>query len=69
MSGLHMLPLAHAKTPEPLDGEFLEYLAACEHQDHNWTVVADEELRKSAKVKKPPRRAPAKDAKPGMAPP
>ena len=39
---------AHGGAPEPLDAEFLDYLLACERKDDNWTVVADEKLRKKA---------------------
>ena len=39
---------AVASTPEPLDADFLDYLLACESKDDNWTVVADEKLRKKA---------------------
>ena len=39
---------AYAGVPEPLDKEFLDYLLACESKDDNWTVVADEKLRKKA---------------------
>jgi len=39
---------AFAGEPEPLDKEFLDYLLACESKDDNWTVVADEKLRKKA---------------------
>ena len=45
--GLHGVP-ALASPPEPLDVEFLDYLAACEGKDDNWTVVADDKLRKKA---------------------
>ena len=50
-SCLRAIP-AVAGTPEPLEAEFLEYLLACERPDDNWTVVADEKLRK--KASKPP---------------
>jgi hypothetical protein len=54
---------ASAAAPDPLDAEFLDYLLACESKDDNWTVVADEKLRKkvgkdASKEKAPP---PAKD--------
>jgi len=39
---------ADAGAPEPLDTEFLDYLLACESKDDNWTVVADDKLRKEA---------------------
>ena len=39
---------ASAGAPEPLDTEFLDYLLACESKDDNWTVVADDKLRKKA---------------------
>jgi hypothetical protein len=44
-----------AGTPEPLDTEFLDYLLACEGKDDNWTVVADEKLRKKAGKQQPPK--------------
>jgi hypothetical protein len=51
---------AFAAPPEPLDVEFLDYLAACEGKDDNWTVVADDKLRKKAESKPPvPKQPPA----------
>jgi hypothetical protein len=45
----------HAATPEPLDVEFLDYLATCEGKDDNWTVVAKEkDGKKPAEPAKPP---------------
>jgi hypothetical protein len=61
---LTMMAFAQAKPPEPLDREFLDYLAACESKDDNWTVVADGELRKRAEAGQKPKRPPVKDAKP-----
>ena len=40
-----------AAAPEALDAEFLDYLAACENPNDNWTVVADEKLRRKAAEK------------------
>lgn len=42
-----------AGTPEPLETEFLDYLLACESKDDNWTVVADDKLRKKASKETP----------------
>jgi hypothetical protein len=53
------LPGAIAATPEPLDPEFLDYLVACEGKDDNWTVVADEKLRRKAAAKPVPKKPPA----------
>jgi hypothetical protein len=49
---------AFAAPPEPLDVEFLDYLAACEGKDDNWTVVADDKLRKKAGSKPVPDQPP-----------
>ena len=49
---------ALAGPPEPLDAAFLDYLLACEGKDDNWTVVADEQLRKKAA------KVPAKETPP-----
>lgn len=49
--------------PEPLDAEFLDYLAACESKDDNWTVVVDEKQRRKITAKQPPKETPpARDA-------
>jgi hypothetical protein len=66
---LHGAP-AIAAAPEPLDVEFLDYLAACEGKDDNWTVVADEKLRKKAATKPVPERSPVTEAgkQPGSKP-
>jgi hypothetical protein len=53
---------AIAATPEPLDVEFLDYLAACEGKDDNWTVVADDKLRKKVVTKPVPKQPPATEA-------
>jgi hypothetical protein len=58
-----------AGTPEPLDAEFLDYLLACEGKDDNWTVVADDKVRKKAskatpKEKSPPAKEEQQEAKP-----
>jgi hypothetical protein len=56
---------ALAAEPEALEPEFLDYLAACEGKDDNWTVVADAKTRK--KITKEPVKekapAPAKEAR------
>jgi len=64
-------PPAFAGKPEPLDKEFLDYLAACEGKDDNWTVVAKEKERRKAAEKSPAKPAdpavkgaPAPEAKP-----
>lgn len=53
---------AFASPPEPLDVEFLDYLAACEGKDDNWTVVADDKLRKKAESKPVPKQPPVTEA-------
>ena len=60
---------AFAGKPEPLDKDFLDYLAACEGKDDNWTVIADDKKRKAAEKapkEKPPAKveAPKPEAKP-----
>jgi hypothetical protein len=52
---------ALAAAPEPLDAEFLDYLLTCERPDDNWTVIADEKLRKKASKAPPKEKAPAGD--------
>ena len=47
---------AFAGKPEPLDKDFLDYLAACEGKDDNWTVIADDKKRRAAE--KAPRQTP-----------
>jgi hypothetical protein len=54
---------AIAGKPEALDAEFLDYLAACEGKDDNWTVVADGKKPNKAADKVPP-KPDAPDAKP-----
>jgi hypothetical protein len=53
-----------AAAPEALEPDFLDYLLACEGKDDNWTVVADDKLRKKIS-KAPPSKeksqAPAKE--------
>ena len=46
---------------EPLDAEFLDYLLACEGKNDNWTVVADEKLRKKASKDAPKQESPPAD--------
>jgi hypothetical protein len=66
---LTMGSVTQAKSPDALDAEFLEYIAACEHADDNWTVVADEALRKkAAKNEKKPTRPPVREVKPEARP-
>jgi hypothetical protein len=61
---LTMVRVAQAKPPEALDSEFLDYLAACESREDNWTVVADDQLRKKLEASQKPKRPPVKDVKP-----
>jgi hypothetical protein len=73
-AALSSLPLpAFAGKPEPLDKDFLDYLAACEGKDDNWTVIAgDKKTGKAVKetppaAKTPPaadKSAPKPEAKP-----
>ena len=55
---------------KPLDAELLDYLLNCEGKDDNWTVVADEKIRKKAgkapapKEKSPPDEDKKPEAKP-----
>jgi hypothetical protein len=54
-----------ATTPETLDAEFLDYLAACEDEAGNWTVVANEkapEKPEAGKRESAPSPASGKDA-------
>ena len=55
---LRAAPAFASPPPEPLDVEFLDYLAACEGKDDNWTVVADDKLRKKAGSKPVPKQPP-----------
>ena len=60
---------ALAGKPETLDKEFLDYLAACEGKDDNWTVIADDKQRPKAADRSPPKSPPDKAAeKPGAKP-
>jgi hypothetical protein len=52
-------PPALAGKPEPLDKEFLDYLAACEGKDDNWTVIADDKKGRKPADKAPPAPPPA----------
>lgn len=47
--------------PEPLDADFLDYLAACEGKDDNWTVVQDEKKGAGKAARKDPPKKPAPD--------
>jgi hypothetical protein len=54
---------ALAGKAEALDVEFLDYLAACEGKDDNWTVVADDKKKRKPADKVPAGQAPpARDA-------
>jgi hypothetical protein len=54
---------ALAGKAETLDVEFLDYLAACEGKDDNWTVVADDKKKRKPVDKPPTEQAPpARDA-------
>jgi hypothetical protein len=55
-----------AATPEPLDTDFLDYLANCEGKDDNWTVIASDKERKKTAV--PPAKPPAKPTEPARQP-
>jgi hypothetical protein len=62
ISGMGAWPLeALSAPPEPVDTEFLDYLAGCEGEDDNWTVVASERERVEA-AKPPEGKTPAKEA-------
>lgn len=50
--------VAMAAPPEPLDTEFLDYLAQCEGKDDNWTVVASGKERKKATPPPPAKPSP-----------
>ena len=57
---------ALAGKPEPLDKDFLDYLAACEGKDDNWTVIDGDKRPPKAPEKNPPTAPPDKAAeKPG----
>jgi hypothetical protein len=49
---------ADAGKPESLDKDFLDYLAACEGKDDNWTVI-DGDRRNSKSAEKAPAKPPA----------
>jgi hypothetical protein len=52
---------AFAGAPQPLETEFLDYLLTCESKDDNWTVVADDKLRKKARKEAPKEKSPPAD--------
>jgi hypothetical protein len=52
---------ALAGKPEPLDTDFLDYLAACEGKDDNWTVIAGDKQRRKVADKEPPRATAPQD--------
>lgn len=60
------LPLPAADEIEPLDGDFLEYLANLERDDDDWTLLADAEDSQQAPSTKTSAdakaRQPAKEA-------
>jgi len=49
--------VARATPPEPLDTDFLDYLAQCEGKEDNWTVVANGKERKKATPPRPEKPA------------
>ena len=55
---------AWAGETKALDPEFLDYLLACEGKSDNWTVVADEKLRKKAGKAAAPKDAPTEKSPP-----
>ena len=56
---------AWSAAPEPVDAEFLDYLATVEGKDDNWTVVASDRERKKAATRDPKAEVPPdKAAKP-----
>jgi hypothetical protein len=74
-TGLACPTLATDVPPEPIDAEFLDYLANYEGQRDNWTVVASEQERRKAPAQaeaaKPDPRSkapPADAANPGVKP-
>lgn len=50
--------VAWSAAPEPVDAEFLDYLATVEGKDDNWTVVASDRERKKAASREPKAKAP-----------
>lgn len=52
---------AFAGKPEPLDKDFLDYLASCEGKDDDWTVIADGKKERRKAEKEPPKAAPPTD--------
>jgi hypothetical protein len=59
-----LAPAAFADKPAPLDKDFLDYLAACEGKDDNWTVLEDGKQRRKVAEKAPPKPAPVDAAAP-----
>jgi hypothetical protein len=56
---------AMAAEPEPLDVEFLDYLANCEGKEDNWTVVAGRKQEKKVPEKEAaPAKPPARNSAP-----
>ena len=53
---------AWSAAPEPVDPEFLDYLATVEGKDDNWTVVASDRERKKAAAREPKVKAPPDEA-------
>lgn len=62
-------PLPAADEIEPLDGDFLEYLANMEQEDDDWTLLADAEERQSAATDKAAADAKARKTAKEAAPP
>lgn len=65
------LPLPAADEIEPLDADFLDYLANMEREDDDWTLLADAEDRQPAATDKAATEVkapkPAKEAAPTAA--
>jgi hypothetical protein len=51
-------PPAWCGAPQPVDADFLDYLATVEGKDDNWTVVASERERKKVAARQPPAKNP-----------
>ena len=62
-------PLLAADEIEPLDADFLEYLANMEREDDDWTLLADAEDRQPASTDKAVAEAKARKAEKEAAPP
>lgn len=62
-------PLLAADEIEPLDADFLEYLANMEREDDDWTLLADAEDRQQAAADKAAAEAKARKTAKEAAPP